>query len=340
MSVLRACDYAPIVVVIPSFRCSHLMDTILGLYQAARHPLRVHMSVLEHAGEEGSVADMVRQRLEGLGLFMWASNVTWAQQPQAWGPAHARAMACTNYKPFQYALHIHAHMANIEKHWDARLIEDYEALLLRNGHARDLLLSTHPDEHAWHYLRFQSQLHAGYGLPVTESAPCHGPGNKRVALTTAIWCDKFSFGHAAIHEAVPFDAGLRVITDCVDLVYSARLHAAGIRLMHPPHTYMSHQSGDQHGCATYWQCTPSSASLRAAEQVSQRRLKCQLGLLRVRAIQPEMKDLPPVLELHHLESYGRFAGIHFGSGTVLPAGAWGLTSHGTAKEYFIKTGLV
>jgi hypothetical protein len=336
--VLRAVDYAPIVVVIPSFRCSHLVDTILQLYQLARHPLRVHLSVLEHTADaQGSVADTIRQRLEALGLYIWASNVTWALQPQAWGAAHARAMACQNYKAYKYALHIHAH-TQAQPHWDAHLIEDYEGLLLRHGRARDVLLTTHPDEMTWHYLRFQSHLHAGYGLPVTEAAPCHGPGNKRVSLTTAIWCDKFSFGHASIHDAVPFDAGLRVITDCVDLVYSARLHAAGVLLLHPPHTYMTHQGS--HGCATYWQCTPSSASLRAAEQVSQRRLKCQLGLLRARAIQPEMKGLPPVLEPHHLEAYGQFAGINFGGGTVQPSGAWGLTSHSTAKEYFIKTGLV
>lgn len=334
-------DYASIVVVIPSFACCHLPDTIVGLYQTARHPMRVHMSILEYPGHNNvSVADTVRQRLEAMGLYIWASNVTWSLQSQAWGPAHARALACTNYKPFRYALHIHAH-TQFEQHWDAKLVSDYEALFLRHcvNQGSGLLLTTHPDETTWYYLRFQAQIHDGYGLPVTEVATCYGPNNRRSALTTAIFCDKFSFGYASIHNQVPFDSGLRVITDCVDLVYAARLHASGILLLHPPHTYMTHQ-GPGHGCATFWQGTSPSATMRAAEKISQRRLKCQLGLLKARAIQPEMKSLPPVLSQWQLESYGQLSGINFGNNNIGSGAIWGLTSRSAAQEFCIKTGRV
>lgn len=355
--VLSAADYAPIVVVIPSFKCDHLMSTVLQLYEVARYPLRVHVAVLEHtspvsSGGDNSVANMVRQRLELMGLYIWASNVTWNLQPQAWGPAHARAMACTNYKPFKYALHIHAH-TQFEQHWDSRLIEDYETLLLRyvgnyagffkgpgpaGSGTFGLVLTTYPDEHTWQYMRFQSQPHAGYKLPMTEVGKCHGPENKRVTLSTAVWCDKFSFGHASIHDSIPFDAGLKVIADCVDVVYAARLCSAGIKLLHPPHTYMTHIR--EHGSPTFWQGTTPSTTLRAAEQVSQRRLKCQLGLLKTRSIMPEMKELPPVLEPYQLETYGRLAGINFGTNVISASAAWGLTPFTAASEYFHKTGRV
>lgn len=340
---------ATIVVVVPSFACRHLTDTILGAYTSAADPTRVHVAVLECTGTSDpadSQAGWVRSRLEAQGLVLWATNVKWAMQDSPQGPVHARALALQNYSPYTYALHVHAH-TSFERGWDATLIQAHEREAARHP-GRPVVFTTYPSQLNTTFLAFQPKFHT-YGLPASRVLSLAGVPSGvelRSTMSTALWTSRFSFAPAGVHSAVPFDAGLRVLSDCEDVVYAARLHAYGAVLQHPPVCPLVHaQDHANSQCGDVWAAFDAAPlqehkQLVLREGVSRRRLLCQLGMLVLRDHMLEMRNLPRTLTQAQLDAYCAYAGIDMARRSVSPAAAAGLTSSSCASEVVLKTGVV
>lgn len=314
-------------VVITSLGCDHIIDTVTQLFLSAADPLRVHVALVV-VDPSGGVESSTRAALESHGLYLWASNVRWHRQGtgQALGPWHARALAPAPAVPCTYELHVHAH-TQFAPQWDSHLIAQHQAM------ADDRVVFTnHPDDAAPCYLRFAPQFDTELGLPVSDIARASSasPG----LLTTALWSSRFSFAKCAVHDRVPFDAGLLGISRGADVVYAARLHAAGCVLWHPPKCWVTHLD---HACA---RAVSGSKELARWTQASKRRLKCQLGLLRLASHSAETVQLPPVPSDDQVAAYEHWAGIDFGKLQVTPYGVWGLTPGSSAVEYYAKTGQV
>lgn len=283
------------------------IDTVLSAMSTARTPLAVTVVVV------GDIPPADQQQLRSAlhGRTLPTANIVFV--PAGKSGSHAALARAVARRAADFVLIVCAH-TTFEHNWDDRLCTQYRSLAERVGPR--VVLTNEPTPQT--FLAFNAQPS---GLP-TSVPLSTGTRTAATPMTTALWTPHFSFAPASVHAAVPFDEDLAWGGSEADVVYAARLHAAGVRCFHPVDTPL--RNPDPLGIA----CVSTDASAGRAL----RRLRTSLGVLRLSG----QAQLTP----QELQEYSHFSGVDLLVGRVSDHAAWGLTTATDPTEYYVKTGVV
>lgn len=280
-----------------------LHATVLSAYTKARFPHRVHVALVV---PPGTPADALRHSLEGLGLFLWATNVQWIET-DAVRRSDAAARAAVAY---HHDLVVHVRdCLDFGDQWDCRVVADF--LAATRQHRTTSLALSRPVEG---FAAVAQHTHAITQLPAAVALRAAMP----MPMSSAWWCGAWAVAPGFVFSAVPFDAHAVGDGASEDVVYSARLHRASVRVVHPALVPAR---------LVYAGGVGSPPTLAGG-----RRLRSQLGL----AANPG--DLPEApLTADQLAAFGAYCGVDFAARAV-GDGAWGLTPDSGQRERLVRTG--
>lgn len=283
------------------------IDTVVSAMSTARTSLAVTTVVVG----DTPLVDQQQLRSALHGRTLPNANVVFVHAGEA--GSHAALARAVAGRPADFVLIVCAG-TTFEHNWDDRLCTQYRSLAERVGPR--VVLTNEPVPQT--FLAFN---HQPSGLPTCVPLST-GLRAATTPMTTALWTPHFSFAPASVHALVPFDANLAWGGSEADVVYAARLHAAGVRAYHPVDTPLRNQTPQGIPCI----------STEAAAARALRRLRTSLGLLRLQG--------QAQLTQQELEEYSNFAGVDLLVGRVSDHAAWGLTTATNATEYYVKTGVV
>lgn len=293
-----------VLVVMPCLDGGAVHATAVSAYTQARFPHRVHFAAIVPVG---TPADRVRASLEGMGLFLWATNVRWvASDAGHQSDDAARALVSTG--EYDLVLHVRDGV-EFDANWDTTAMTDFLNASKRVGTTR-VVVSRPPTGFA----AVEARVDPLTRLPRATELPAVLP----MPMSTAWWCGRYALAPGFVCAAVPFDAYLAADAPTAEVVYSARLHRAGVRVVHPARVPLR---------VVHDQTLGTPCSLAGG-----RRLRSQLGLT------PPVAGLPDApLTPEALTAFSVYSGVEFSTGRIV-GGAWGLTTESCRREHLNKTG--
>lgn len=298
------CRQETVLVVMPCLDGGAVHRTAVSAYTQARFPHRVHFAAIV---PRGTAHEGVRHALEALGLFLWATNVQWVETDAVhWSDDAARASVPVG--GYDLVVHVRDGL-EFKPAWDAAVGQHYIAATKFAGSTR-VVVSRPPSGFA----AVEAQVDAVTRLPRATALPVVLP----MPMSSAWWCGRYAVAPGFVLASVPFDPYLDADAATADVVYSARLHRAGITVVHPASAPL-HVVTDQ--------TTGTACSLAGA-----RRLRSQLGLVPATTVLPDAPLTPA-----ELQAFSVYSGVDFATGRIV-GGAWGLTTASSQREHLNKTG--
>lgn len=296
-------------------------QSVVSAYTNARFLHRVHVAVVvpsSNAHPKASSntntqftqsADAVRHALESLGLFLWSTNVRWVESDAVY-QSHDAAKALINLDShYDLVLQVQDGV-EFHPHWDMAAFTDFLHATKSHGTSK-IMLSRPPHGFA----AVTPTPDAITKLPKTVTLPCNIP----MPMSSAWFCGSYALAPSFIFQQVPFDPYLNADDATAEVVYSARLHRAGVKLIHPANVPFSVVNSQE---------TDKPCNLEGGK-----RLRAQIGLLQNYPYMLPESSLTP----EELTAFSIYSGVDFFNGNVV-GGAWGLTTDSSRREHLNKTG--
>lgn len=293
-----------------------ITETIKSAYHNAGFPYRIHASV---STTKNTDSTLLHNDLESMNLYLWSTNVQWLVMDDKNVSNDARrALACPSYINYNFVVHLNSGVT-FDKHWDIHSITQFNNLYDQYKTAR--LVCSRPIEG---FAAVDVDFDKSSQLPTRATLSCV----QNMTMSTAIWCEEWSFSPGFIYDVVKFDPELPFGVKCTDIVYSARLHAMDVIIVHPSHTH----------CTKSWAVKEPHRANQKYVQKAISRLKCQLGVINLPHLSENLPQSP--LTQTELENFGNYIGINWSMKRVLPQGVWGITPDTSPREYLNKTNTI
>lgn len=307
----------PVCVVMPIHQPRHpaYMEAIVALFVNAAQSFRVHLFLGVSEGFADAVREKIREELNKVNLHVSTSNV------HVIGSSHATCILCDDCMRARLTRGVSSgvifHMrqpegqVDVDPHWDATM----------EVHAQTSAGSvmTAPYTRSPSFTAFHPDFHPDTDLP---SAVVYSAGHP-MEMTAAIYSPVYAFGEA--HCFPPMDALLCGACASTDVVYSARLHAHGTRLLHPE------------GCLVRYDPLPAEVyEPQGDPDTARTRMHCQLGLMTLPNTTDAARDLYPLSDAQR-EAWVRHVNLNFDDATVGTRARQGITSACSTLVVFNKT---
>lgn len=307
----------PVSVVMPIHQPRHAayMEAIVALFVNASQPFRVHLFLGVPEGFADAVKEKIREELSRVDLHVSTSNV------HVFGSPHATCIPCDDCMRARLTRSIGSgvifHMRQPESqpsvapHWDAAM----------EGHATNYAgcVMTAPYTLSPTFTAFHADFHPDTDLPCAVAYAAGHP----MEMPAAIYSSVYAFGEA--HCFPPMDALLCGAPESTDVVYSARCHAHGTRLVHPAECLVKYEPLAEEVYEP--QGDPDTARTR---------MHCQLGLMTLPNTTDAARDLYPLSDAQR-EAWVRHVNLNFDDATVGIRARQGITSLCSVMVVYNKT---
>jgi hypothetical protein len=289
------------------------LDFVTQLFLAAAQPLRVHAFLAVPPGHGAVVAAYARYQLQAANLHVSATNVHVHETRHAACASDDCArgvLANTIHSGCIVHLRQPAGAATVTRNWASTL----------EASAQPGCILTVASTRFPCFTAMAPRFHPDTELPHSVVYSARAAMDMPAAVISTV----FAAGRA--DAWLPFDTRLCGAAASSDVVYSARLFAAGRRLVHPQAVPLAYDPVEpratlEPGAAGGTQEPQATLGPQAADpDLARNRLLCQMGVITLPVTTPEAADLPgdPLTE-EQRSAWARHVGADFDAQAVVAA---------------------
>lgn len=274
------------------------LDFVTQLFLAASQPLRVHAFLAVPPGHGAAVAAYARDQLQAANLHVSATNVHVHETRHAGCALDDCArgvLANSIHSGCVVHLRQPAGNSTVDPGWD---------VAIETAAAPHYILTTASTRFPC-FTALAPRFHPDTELPHSAVYSARAAMDMPAAVISTV----FAAGRA--DAWLPFDACLCGAAASTDVVYSARLFAAGRRLVHPQAVPLAYDPVEPAG-------EPQATQEPQADpDLARNRLLCQMGVITLPVTTPEAADLPgdPLTE-EQRAAWARHVGADFDAQAV------------------------
>lgn len=282
------------------------VDFVTQLFLAAAQPLRVHAFLAVPPGHGAAVAAYARDQLQAVNLHVSATNVHVHETRHAACASDdcARGVLANSIHS-GCVVHLRQPAGNNAVHpgWDATI----------EAAAAPHCILTSPSTRFPCFTALAPRFHPDTELPHAAVYSARAAMDMPAAVISTV----FAAGRA--DAWLPFDTRLCGAAASTDVVYSARLFAAGRRLVHPQAVPLAYDPATPQDLQATQELYADARDVPAPPDpdLARNRLLCQMGVITLPVTTPEAADLPgdPLTE-EQRAAWARHVGADFDAQAV------------------------